>query len=127
MKLPVEFVTACVDRFVAVLFAVTLTPGTTASEESVIRPVIIPRDSWECNASRKTVDRASALAKSNPGLLTKPDPGGPPSAGMITSSLPAVCGLRHGVSCGTLYPSTSGSFLASAEEIGRRRTKIELN
>src|ERR1035437_2021902 len=34
---------------------------------------------------------------------------------MITPSLPAVCGLKHGVSGGSLYPSTSGSFLVSAE------------
>jgi hypothetical protein len=68
---------------------------------------------WSRNWS--TDRTSSALARNDPGLLTKPDPGGPPSAGMITPSLPAVCGLRHGVSCGTLYPSTSGSFLASAE------------
>src|ERR1035437_1056954 len=37
---------------------------------------------------------------------------------MITPSLPAVCGLRHGASCGSLYPSTSGSFLVSAEGLG---------
>src|SRR5450759_1610808 len=36
---------------------------------------------------------------------------------MITPSLPAVCGLKHGVSGGSLYPSTSGSFLVSAEEL----------
>src|ERR1035437_4974519 len=34
---------------------------------------------------------------------------------MITPSLPAVCGLKYGVSGGSLYPSTSGSFLVSAE------------
>ena len=33
----------------------------------------------------------------------------------MTPSLPAVCGLKHGVSGGSLYPSTSGSFLVSAE------------
>src|ERR1035437_985998 len=35
---------------------------------------------------------------------------------MITPSLPAVCGLKYGVSGGSLYPSTSGSFLVSAED-----------
>src|ERR1039458_9408107 len=34
---------------------------------------------------------------------------------MILPSLPAVCGLKHGVSGGSLYPGTSGSFLVSAE------------
>src|ERR1035437_6915339 len=34
---------------------------------------------------------------------------------MITPSLPAVCGLKYGVSGGSLYPSTSGSFLVSAD------------
>src|ERR1035437_9223563 len=37
---------------------------------------------------------------------------------MITPSLPAVCGVMYGVSGGSLYPSTSGSFLVSAEESG---------
>src|ERR1035437_2703721 len=37
---------------------------------------------------------------------------------MIRPSLPAVCGLKYGVSGGSLYPSTSGSFLVSAEELG---------
>src|ERR1019366_4586594 len=68
--------------------------------------------------SDQTCTEVAGEPRNDPGLLTKPDPGGPPSAGMITPSLPAVCGLRHGVSCGTLYPSTSGSFLASAEAIG---------
>src|ERR1035437_969003 len=44
---------------------------------------------------------------------------------MITPSLPAVCGLKYGVSGGSLYPSTSGSFLVSAEAL-RAVVQIEL-
>src|ERR1035437_979293 len=44
---------------------------------------------------------------------------------MITPSLPAVCGLKYGVSGGSLYPSTSGSFLVSAEgSLGRFSEKL---
>src|SRR5215831_12987544 len=43
--MPVELVTAWVDTFVATFFATTFTPGTTASDASVTRPVIVPRDS----------------------------------------------------------------------------------
>src|ERR1019366_4210737 len=58
---------------------------------------------------------ASALARNDPTLLTKPDPSNPPSAGMISPSLPSACGLRRGASGGSLYPSRNGSFLPSAE------------
>jgi hypothetical protein len=38
----------------------------------------------------------SALARNDPTLLTKPDPGNPPAAGMISPSLPSTCGQRRG-------------------------------
>ena len=40
----------------------------------------------------------SALARNDPGLLTKTDPGSPPPAGMIMPYLPSVCGPRPGPS-----------------------------
>src|SRR5450755_4537989 len=40
--------------------------------------------------------RASALARNDPTLLTEPDPGNPPAAGMISLSLPSTCGRRAG-------------------------------
>src|ERR1035437_2616919 len=45
---------------------------------------------------------------------------------MITPSLPAVCGLNYGVSGGSLYPSTSGSFLVSAEAFLKWRKRRTL-
>jgi len=38
-----------------------------------------------------------------------------PAFGGDDAAFPAVCGLKHGVSGGSLYRSTSGSFLVSAE------------
>jgi site-specific recombinase XerD len=101
--------------------AAYLTKGRPASSERLVflshHPPYQPlRSTGVLSSFVNSLLKPSALARNDPGLLTKPDPGGPPSAGMITPSLPAVCGLRHGVSCGTLYPSTSGSFLASAED-----------
>ena len=40
--------------------------------------------------------KPSALARNDPTLLTKPDPGNPPAAGMISLSLPSTCGQRGG-------------------------------
>src|ERR1035437_9417113 len=45
---------------------------------------------------------------------------------MITPSLPAVCGLKYGVSGGSLYPRTSGSFLVSAEAFLKWRKRRTL-
>src|SRR5450755_2101130 len=39
---------------------------------------------------------ASALARNDPTLLTEPDPGNPPAAGMISLSLPSTCERRAG-------------------------------
>src|ERR1019366_7966767 len=73
---------------------------------------------------------ASALARNDPTLLTKPDPSNPPSAGMISPSLPSAFGLKRGASGGSLYPSRNGSFLPSAEDLANylaRRGICEVN
>src|ERR1035438_6017936 len=65
--------------------------------------------------SLKPAPKASALARNDPTLLTKPDPSSPPSAEMISPSVPLACGRRRGTSGGSLYPSRNGAFLPSAE------------
>src|SRR5450755_1411390 len=48
-------------------------------------------------AQRRAADSdSSALARNDPTLLTEPDPGNPPAAGMISLSLPSTCGRRAG-------------------------------
>jgi hypothetical protein len=60
----------------------------------MVRPTLTEQEAAAfLNCKRPT---PSALARNDPTLLTKPDPGNPPAAGMISPSLPSTCGQRRG-------------------------------
>ena len=50
-------------------------------------------------------------------LLTKPDRGNPPPAGMISLSLPSPCGLQRGRLQRVTLSEQNGSFLPGAEAL----------
>src|SRR5271168_2724113 len=65
---------------------------------------------------------ASALARNDPGLLTKTDPGSPPPAGMIMPYLPSACGPRPGPS--RWVNLSEHKWVTSGERRGSRQHEV---